>query len=674
MAIYFIDYENVGSAGIEDIDQLNEKDTVNIFYSRRADTMKMEQVIQLMQAKARVVFIDATMKGQKNALDFQLIAMLYFTKEKEQTCCIVSQDTGYDAAIEFGRTIGAPNVFRAKSLMDAQKKLDKNEGLIGQTASRSNGIQEIVRTAAARADAAEAEINGEDDRAGSGRAGENHSESGRFEGIRRGRGRRGGRSRSMTPAADNVFEAAVPEQANPLPVELAEPEDVPVEGSIRPAEEVSAAPAAEEETAQAAAEPAAEETFAAEPEAEETEAVKAEQAAPAAEEKKDEPAAAEKAQEPAPEAPKKKEPPVDVKFDLDNMVHTVVVHTVDPASRRQKEEAVRAEEAEKAQEPVKTEEAEQTQEPDVTQAVKTEEEVKSEEPAQTAEDVKDEESVKAAAKAEKEEEPAQDEEAVKEEEPQTQAGEDKGEEADEKKQPLLFRIKSYWESPQQLHQPVKPEQIKEPARQKQIKEPAKTEQIKEPAKTEQIKEPAKTEQIKEPVKTEQIKEPAKAGQIKEPAKTEQIEERSRREGEDAETSGQKRRTRRSSRSRQRQKNQEEKAPEVQNTEEKAEEKKAPARRRRPRKEEAAEQPVHIDRPTLDKVESIMKEGGMNLDGDRIHLIAEAIKTTNTKNRFYQFFRKKLGETAGREFYISIRGEYEKLKLLREAPADNKEEN
>ena len=106
----------------------------------------------------------------------------------------------------------------------------------------------------------------------------------------------------------------------------------------------------------------------------------------------------------------------------------------------------------------------------------------------------------------------------------------------------------------------------------------------------------------------------------------------------------------------------------------AEEKKAPARRRRPRKEEAAEQPVHIDRPTLDKVESIMKEGGMNLDGDRIHLIAEAIKTTNTKNRFYQFFRKKLGETAGREFYISIRGEYEKLKLLREAPADNKEEN
>lgn len=629
MAIYFIDYENVGSAGIEDIDQLNEKDTVNIFYSRRADTMKMEQVIQLMQAKARVVFIDATMKGQKNALDFQLIAMLYFTKEKEQTCCIVSQDTGYDAAIEFGRTIGAPNVFRAKSLMDAQKKLDKNEGLIGQTASRSNGIQEIVRTAAARADAAEAEINGEDDRAGSGRAGENHSESGRFEGIRRGRGRRGGRSRSMTPAADNVFEAAVPEQANPLPVELAEPEDVPVEGSICPAEEVSAAPAAEEETAQAAAEPAAEETFAAEPEAEETEAVKAEQAAPAAEEKKDEPAAAEKAQEPAPEAPKKKEPPVDVKFDLDNMVHTVVVHTVDPASRRQKEEAVRAEEAEKAQEPVKTEEAEQTQEPDVTEAVKTEEEVKSEEPTQTAEDVKDEESVKAAEKAEKEEEPAQDEEAVKEEEPQTQAGEDKGEEADEKKQPLLFRIKSYWESPQQLHQPVKPEQIKEPA---------------------------------------------KAGQIKEPAKTEQIEERSRREGEDAETSGQKRRTRRSSRSRQRQKNQEEKAPEVQNTEEKAEEKKAPARRRRPRKEEAAEQPVHIDRPTLDKVESIMKEGGMNLDGDRIHLIAEAIKTTNTKNRFYQFFRKKLGETAGREFYISIRGEYEKLKLLREAPADNKEEN
>jgi hypothetical protein len=116
MATYFVDYENVGSAGIEGIDTLPEGNTVHIFYSVKADTMKMDQVIQLMRVSANVEFHDVTMRGQKNALDFQLIAMLYFTKKEDDTCYIISKDQGYDAAIVFGRKIGAEQVYRRVSI------------------------------------------------------------------------------------------------------------------------------------------------------------------------------------------------------------------------------------------------------------------------------------------------------------------------------------------------------------------------------------------------------------------------------------------------------------------------------------------------------------------------------------------------------------------------------
>ena len=116
MAIYFVDYENVGSTGIEGIDTLSADNKVHIFYSVKADTMKMDQVIQLMRVAADVEFHDVTMRGQKNALDFQLIAMLYFTKKDEDTCYIISKDQGYDAAIIFGRKIGAEQVYRRVSI------------------------------------------------------------------------------------------------------------------------------------------------------------------------------------------------------------------------------------------------------------------------------------------------------------------------------------------------------------------------------------------------------------------------------------------------------------------------------------------------------------------------------------------------------------------------------
>lgn len=119
MAVFFIDYENVNSAGVVGVEKLGPDNVVHIFYSVKADTIKIEEVIELMKADAKIEFHDATMRGQKNALDFELIAMLYYTKKEDETCYIISKDAGYDAAITFGRRVGANHVYRKPSILEA---------------------------------------------------------------------------------------------------------------------------------------------------------------------------------------------------------------------------------------------------------------------------------------------------------------------------------------------------------------------------------------------------------------------------------------------------------------------------------------------------------------------------------------------------------------------------
>ena len=67
-----------------------------------------------------------------------------------------------------------------------------------------------------------------------------------------------------------------------------------------------------------------------------------------------------------------------------------------------------------------------------------------------------------------------------------------------------------------------------------------------------------------------------------------------------------------------------------------------------------------------KVKEVMDGAGFALEAEDHALIAEALVSSSTKNQFYQFFRKTKGEAAGREFYLKIRGQYESLKVLREA--------
>ncbi len=116
--VYLIDLENVQSAGLEGVDQLTEEDSIYIFYSDKADNLKIDLVRKMQESPAKVDFIKAN-NGTPNALDFQLISYLFYHLEKDVQYWIVSKDTGYDAAIKMGKRMGLMNVRRAPAIKNA---------------------------------------------------------------------------------------------------------------------------------------------------------------------------------------------------------------------------------------------------------------------------------------------------------------------------------------------------------------------------------------------------------------------------------------------------------------------------------------------------------------------------------------------------------------------------
>ena len=99
MANYYIDYENVHNEGLKGVQKLQQEDKLHLFYSIKADTLKIDVVRQLMDCPATICF-DKIVNGVENALDFQLITALMCNYSAEEKYYIISRDKGYDAAIE----------------------------------------------------------------------------------------------------------------------------------------------------------------------------------------------------------------------------------------------------------------------------------------------------------------------------------------------------------------------------------------------------------------------------------------------------------------------------------------------------------------------------------------------------------------------------------------------
>ncbi|MDY3730696.1 MAG: PIN domain-containing protein [Candidatus Choladocola sp.] len=106
---YFIDFENVQSAGLEGINDLTKKDEVYIFYSENANRISFELHHRLMHTLADVFYIPVEVGG-KNALDFQLSSYLgYIIGQNcvsEADYYIVSKDMAFSYLVTFWKDRG----------------------------------------------------------------------------------------------------------------------------------------------------------------------------------------------------------------------------------------------------------------------------------------------------------------------------------------------------------------------------------------------------------------------------------------------------------------------------------------------------------------------------------------------------------------------------------------
>ena len=125
MNYYYIDFENVKTAGLKGLDSLPSCDTVKIFAKGGSDQLKFNDIKTLMACKAAVA-IEDVVTGTKNALDFQLLADLMIDCMKRAGMSpapkfiIISADHGYDPAITQMKKRSVNNVYRAVSIKDAE--------------------------------------------------------------------------------------------------------------------------------------------------------------------------------------------------------------------------------------------------------------------------------------------------------------------------------------------------------------------------------------------------------------------------------------------------------------------------------------------------------------------------------------------------------------------------
>lgn len=113
--VYFVDSENVNDVWIQLALVMNPQDEILVFYTEKSPHMSYERVIELTHLSDRTIEWIKCVEGC-NALDFQLVTELgaRVALSQEHTFVIVSNDTGFDAAVKYWMQRGK-NVRRMKS-------------------------------------------------------------------------------------------------------------------------------------------------------------------------------------------------------------------------------------------------------------------------------------------------------------------------------------------------------------------------------------------------------------------------------------------------------------------------------------------------------------------------------------------------------------------------------
>ena len=125
---YLVDSENVNDNWLMLLDLSDETDKIIVFYTKNSPHMSYSSVIKLLGCTREIKFEECN-EGN-NALDFQLISYLgYLMKNeelKDSEFIVMSNDTGYDPAVNFWKKRGFPvnriNVNYCKLALQRQKE------------------------------------------------------------------------------------------------------------------------------------------------------------------------------------------------------------------------------------------------------------------------------------------------------------------------------------------------------------------------------------------------------------------------------------------------------------------------------------------------------------------------------------------------------------------------
>ena len=107
---YLVDSENVNDNWLMLLDLSDETDKIIVFYTKNSPHMSYSSVIKLLGCTREIKFEECN--AGNNALDFQLISYLgYLMKNeelKDSEFIVMSNDTGYDPAVNFWKKRGFP--------------------------------------------------------------------------------------------------------------------------------------------------------------------------------------------------------------------------------------------------------------------------------------------------------------------------------------------------------------------------------------------------------------------------------------------------------------------------------------------------------------------------------------------------------------------------------------
>ena len=151
--IYLVDTENVGTAWKDLLPEKGSKDLIILFYTENSPGISYYDLDKIRQYPSSFEMIECT--PGKNGLDFQLVSYLgYLIKSAPKTdYVIVTNDTGYDAAVKFWNQREMSVVRKTKSELTTQKQKENSEeevkemlkGLLPEGYSDEAGVEGVYR-------------------------------------------------------------------------------------------------------------------------------------------------------------------------------------------------------------------------------------------------------------------------------------------------------------------------------------------------------------------------------------------------------------------------------------------------------------------------------------------------------------------------------------------------